>query len=337
MSKYTNDLGLSNAVAKAIMEINEEYDSCGWMSVTGLINPPRVHQLKKRHNDEITEDVADLIWSFFGHMGHLIAERNAGQNVLAEQRFVHEIDGKEISFKPDRLEKNVGSIPATWTLRDFKITSVYVLKDALKGFVKDEWEKQMNLYVYMLRKEGFTVSSIKLEIIARDWRKGESLHSYDYPKHQTAVVDVPIWSEEKQEAYLKERMKVHLEAESDSDEELSECTHEERWATHDEWAVVKKDSKPSGQTGLKKALKRAGHFRSNAEAEAFINAKIEKMKESKSKNPKPETLKKLEEAAEKERASLEVEFRKGTSKRCEDYCTAKPFCNQYREQINPAF
>lgn len=334
--KYTNNLGLSNAVAKAIIAFSSDYDKVGWKSVTTLIDSPRAQLLRERHDDEIVEDVSELIWSFFGNMGHLIAERHAGQDVIAEQRFVHTILGKEISLKPDRLEKDIGAVPITWTLRDFKVTSVWILKKAFKKEVKQEWERQMNMYACLLEILGFPISGIKLEIIGRDWRMSESRQSYDYPKTQACVLDVPIWTKEKQMAYMVERINLFKRCEGLPDNELPKCTADERWADPDRFAVVKKKSAKSKASGYKSAVQGGASFKSNSEAMAFIQ-KIRTPKIA-SKNPKPETVEKATKEAEKKADELEVEFRRGESKRCErGYCKAAPWCNQFREEIKPAF
>lgn len=334
--KYTNNLGLSNAVRDAIIAFAEDYDKVGWRSVTTLIDSPRAQLLVERHADEITEDVSDMIWMFIGNMGHLIAERSAGKNCIAEQRFIEEVAGKQISFKPDRLERDPNTVPQTWTLRDFKLTSVYILKAGLKGDVKVEWERQMNLYVYLLELAGFKVSEIKLEIIGRDWRFSESRLQYDYPKTQCGVVDVPVWTRQKQEDLIMERIKLYKEAELLSDDELPECSEDERWADPDRWAVVKKNSMKSKSTGYKRSLPKAAKFLSRTEAMKFIDD-MRKPKFT-AKKPKPETIAKAHEDAAKAIEAVEIEFRKGESKRCErGYCKAAPFCNQFKEKIKPIF
>jgi hypothetical protein len=336
--RYTNNRGLSNAIAKAIVAFNEDYDKVGWKSVTTLIDSPRAQLLRERHNDEITEDVSDLIWSFFGNMGHLIAERHPGRDVLAEQRFIHKVLGKEISLKPDRLEKDIGSVPITWTLRDFKITSVWVLKACMEGRIKEEWEKQMNLYVYLLEQLGFPISSIKLEVIGRDWRESERRQSpWNYPPTQADVFDVPIWSRKHQETYINERIKLYEQCEALADDDLPKCSMSERWADPDTWAVVKKSTTPSKQTGYRKALPKAGYFKSNTEAMNFIKAKRRPKVNPKIKS-KYSTVKKAVLKARADADDLMVEFRKAESRRCErGYCKAAPFCNQFKTEIKPVF
>ena len=63
--KYTNNTNISSSIADAVESFNEDYDSVGWQSVTSLIDAPRAKLLRERHSDKITEDVADLLWSFF--------------------------------------------------------------------------------------------------------------------------------------------------------------------------------------------------------------------------------------------------------------------------------
>jgi|TARA_R100000482_G_scaffold92851_1_gene38469 hypothetical protein len=310
--KYTNRTGISSCIADAIQSYNEDYDSVGWQSVTSLIDSPRAVLLKQRHGEKITEDVADLIWSFFGNMGHLIAERNASLGSMAERRFLLKYKDKEISFKPDLLERDPNEFNV-FELNDFKFTSVYVLKNALAGNPKIEWVRQMNFYVWSLKQLGYEVSKIKLHIIARDWRSSEALREHNYPPNQCGVVEVPIWSDEKIKNYIDERIELFKDAEQLSDRDLPFCSQEERWADPDRFAVVKKDGKVSKSSGYKTALPKASSFTDRSEAQLFIQGR-------------------------KDKDNLEIEYRKGESRRCaRGYCKAAPFCNQFKEQISPPF
>jgi len=311
MCKYTNKTGLSSSLYDAIVGFASEYDKVGWKSVTTLIDSPRAKLLTERHSDEIIEDVSDLLWIFFGNMAHLIAERNASPKAIAEQRFIEEVNGKQISFKPDLLLPNE-DIPGTWTLRDFKVTSVYALKSALNGNVKKEWTKQLNIYAYLLHLANIQVTAIKLEVIARDWRFTESLREHGYPAAQCAVIPVAMWSTAKTKEFLEERIRLFAECEELEDDDLPLCSEDERWADPDRWAVVKTNGKV-GVSGYKKALPRATSFRNRSEALIFM-------------------------AGRKDQDELEIEYRRGESRRCErGYCKAAPFCSQFRETIKPAF
>lgn len=311
MAKFTNRTGLSDSIAEAVKQFYNDYDKVGWKSVTSLIDSPRCQLLTERHSDKITEDVSDLLWSFFGNMGHLIAERNTDANSIAERRFIYKHEGKDISFKPDLLERDPHDYNS-FQLNDFKFTSVYVLKSAMQGNPKKEWVRQMNFYVWGLRKLGFNITKIKLHIIARDWRASEKLRDPMYPAQACGVVEVPIWDEEKADRYCTARINLHKESELLEDDKLPKCTEEERWADPNRWAVVKKSSKASTTTGYKKALPKA-LFLDRSEAQQFISER-------------------------KDKEELEVEFRKGESRRCSNgYCKAAQWCNQFKQDISPAF
>lgn len=304
--KYTNNTNISSSIADAIISFNSDYDNVGWQSVTSLIDSPRAKLLTARHDDKITEDVSNLLWSFFGNMGHLIAERNASLGSMPERRFILNHMGKEISFKPDLLERDPQNFNK-FHLNDFKFTSVYALKNALNGNPKIEWVKQMNVYVWALKRLGYIVSKIHLHIIARDWRASESQREQNYPPQQCGVVEVPIWEDKVVEEYINERIQLFIESEDKLDDDLPYCTDDERWADPDRFAVVKKTSKSSPITGYRKALPKAGHFLNRSEAQMFMQNR-------------------------KDKHELQIEFRRGESRRCQrGYCKAAPFCNQFKE------
>lgn len=312
MSKFTNITGLSDSIAKAIESFASEYDKVGWKSVTTLIDSPRCQLLTERYGDKVTEDVSDLLWSFFGNMGHLIAERNTDASSIAERRFIYKHKDKEISFKPDLLERDPEDFNS-FQLNDFKFTSVYILKSAVQGNPKIEWVRQMNFYVWCLKKLGFNITKIKLHIVARDWRLSELKREYNYPPQACAVVEVPIWTDTKAEEYCLSRINLYKDVEDLDDDELPKCSESERWADPNRWAVVKTNGKVSKNTGYKTALPKAGSFLTRSEAQYFI-------------------------VNRKDKDELEVEFRKGESRRCSNgYCKASAWCNQFKEEIASAF
>ena len=148
---------------------------------------------------------------------------------------------------------------------------------------------------------------------------------------------MPIWSRKRQESYINERIELYKKCETLADDDLPKCSMSERWADPDTWAVVKKSATPSKQTGYRKALPKAGYFRSNADAMNFSKAKRRPKINPKVKS-KYSTLKKAILKARADRDDLTFEFREAESRRCErGYCKAAPFCNQFREEIKPAF
>ena len=130
--KYQANVGLPNALysllTKDIHVTNADY------SVTELIAPPRIIQLRRRHDNEITVDPYDRIWLLFGKLVHGKLEDHAGFNSLSEERLHTVIGGIKVSGAPDLYEDE-----CIW---DYKTTSLYSVKDGLKP----EWEAQTNLY-----------------------------------------------------------------------------------------------------------------------------------------------------------------------------------------------
>ena len=80
---------------------------------------------------------------------------------------------------------------------------------------KPEWEKQLNCYAYLVRKnKERAVSKLQIVAILRDWSRRKAMTEKDYPKSQVIMVDVPLWEFEQQEAYLETRISISLTASS---------------------------------------------------------------------------------------------------------------------------
>jgi hypothetical protein len=296
--QLTNKHGLSQAWMNAVKADDEAYDKVGWRSVTNLISPVRASILRERHDEEVVEDVSDRIWALLGSACHYVLEKAADEDSLTEQRFTIEVLGKEISLKPDRVEVIPNTDPAEYHLKDLKITSVWsVILDT-----KIEWVTQTNIYAYALRTIGINVTRISMEVLMKDWQHKEAIRDKTYPQDKVAVVPIEVWTDEAVKELLEKRVRAFLEAEEMGDADLPECTEQERWARPDKFAITKK--------GAKRATKVCA---SRPEAERY-----------------------MEDKGYTE-STHEIVFRAGTSVRCEKYCSAKPFCNQYHENVNPEF
>lgn len=235
--QYTNTHDLPAPLVSAIKF--SDYDKVGHISVSGLIAPPRKRVLERRHDAEITEDVAEGIWRLIGSIGHKILERADTDNHLAEQRITTELHGWTISGKADLLGPDM-------TLSDYKFTSVYafLLDD------KAEWEQQINLYAWLYRHNGFEAKRGRIVAVLRDWSKPRAARETDYPQVGVIVKEIPLWSPEEQESFAGLRVRAHQQAEKLTDDELPECTDEETWKKPDIWAVKKKGNKRAMPGGL---------------------------------------------------------------------------------------
>lgn len=98
----TNRLGLPRSIENAVR--NDKYTrGDADISVTGLISPARKRALETRHANEISEDVAERIWSLMGQIAHGILDRADDERSLKELRLYIERHGWTISGQFDRL------------------------------------------------------------------------------------------------------------------------------------------------------------------------------------------------------------------------------------------
>ncbi len=305
--KFTNKDNLSPCWVEAAQF--DDYVKLGWRSVTGLINPVQVTILCERYDERIEVDVGDRLDMFQGNAMHALLARVADPKLNAiEEQFTIWVLDKEISLTPDRLTMN--DEDDTIILTDYKYTTVWKVK--FKSY--DDYERQVNMYGYACRLQDKKVTRLVMELFMKDWnlrdfeqeqisqeKKG---YSCDYPSTRAVSVPIRVWSDERCKTYLEARIKLYMEAETLPDNQLPECSPEDRWMKNEKWAVKK--------IGGKKA-KAGGVCDTEFEAKAFIAG------------------------IKKDRHLYEIEHREGQNTRCERYCSAKPFCHQYNTKLNPAF
>lgn len=221
--KITNKLGLPQPLVDAVK--NDGYSKGDAdISATGLLKPPRIAALEALYVGELSEDASDRIWSLFGQAMHTVLER-ANTDAIAERRLSVKVLEWTIS----------GSMDAYYDhglLQDYKFVTVYKFKD---GGVPKEYEQQLNIYAYILRKHGHAIERLQIVGILRDWSKLEASRDPSYPQSQVVVRDVPLWPAEIAEKFVEARVRVHQEARK----ELPLCSAEDRWEKPTKWAVMK--------------------------------------------------------------------------------------------------
>lgn len=285
--KLTNKLNLPDAIVRAVT--NDSYTPGNSdISVTTLISPPRIRVLRRRHWDELEEDVADRIWALMGQVGHSILER-ADDAAITERRLYATVAGYRIGGQIDRIEPD--------TVIDYKFTSRWTAADG----IKPEWEAQANIYRYLCRVNGLDAPRGQIVAIYRDWSKLQAARDASYPQQQVEVFDVAAWDHERTERYIMLRLAQHTRAEN----ELPDCTAEERWAKPDTWAVCRTDRK--------RALR---VLDSEGKAHAWACSNDYTLKDG--------TLK----------SKVYIEHRPGESTRCQHYCAVAPFCEQWASDPN---
>jgi hypothetical protein len=208
------------------------------ISVTTLIDAPRVNILRQQERDKIEVDAVDMIWPLLGTaVHHMLETSDPKGNVTMEERLFVNINGWTVSGQIDHQEEIGGMIH----ISDYKVTSVW---SVIYG--KEDWVRQLNCYAQLVRMaKGRDVRSVRIVAILRDWQRREAQFKPDYPQSPVVSVDIPLWPEAEAMAYMQDRVTMHQEAQAawDTQEAVVECSDEERWTKPDTWAVVKKGAK----------------------------------------------------------------------------------------------
>ena len=281
--RYTNEMNLPQLYWDAI--VNDDYDgpvaNCTSLSVSGINQPVKQRILQLRHYDDIVEDISDRIWSMFGNSQHYLLSKTKSDGIV-EKRFKWKISDTNISGKIDLLENGV--------LSDHKTTSVWHIIHNSDNFL--DWQKSLNCYYFILKKNGIDIKKLQIIALLRDWSKNKAKIDKEYPQHQCLVIPIEIWPEEKQEEYIMEKITEHEKYLTYEDDEIPECSPEERWANPTTFAVKKK--------GAQKALR---VLKTVEEAVKYMENK-------------PGTW---------------IEERKGVDNKCTGYCNVCQWCNYYNK------
>lgn len=230
--RYTNKYQLPEAVYYALTRDTYNKGNAHY-SVTEMLNPPQIVQLKRRYDSELEEDVMDNVWSLLGKAAHHILENHAPEDSLSEERLSVTILDRVLSGQTDNYHNGV--------ISDYKITSAYTL---VYGSRIHEWEAQLNSYAYIFRQHGHEVKQLQAIAILRDWSKHKAkADPKTYPQNPIVVIPLNLWTEEEQELFLTAQLKDHIFNEELPDNELKWCLAEEMWEQPTKYAVMKEGRK----------------------------------------------------------------------------------------------
>lgn len=250
---YTNKLNLPEPFLRAA-ENGSYSKGLALYSVTELIDPPRYGALRRLYKDIIVEDVADQIEALMGTMFHQMLEKAGAPTTQAilEERLYAQYNGVTISGAMDHT--------ILWDngcLDDYKATKVYAVRSATT-YGKPEWTAQLNVYRLLRALHGQTIEKLRIIAWMKDWSIALATASAqkedgDYPAHAILPIEIEVWPLEQAEAYVKERIRLHLEADrwanANTPDENGEfppeprCTDEERWRNPIRWACMKEGRK----------------------------------------------------------------------------------------------
>lgn len=281
--KITNKFGLPEAFVSAVSK-DYEYKPKRY-SVTTLLQPLRVTLLKRRHDEDLEEDCADSTYRLLGTAVHRVLEdAKSGDMDFSEEKLVIDVgDGYALSGIFDVYQAD------EFRVCDYKTTSVTKIA---RNDTHDYWIQTL-CYAYMLRKNGFECDKGRIIAIMRDWMQSKALYDKEYPQCPVEVIDFFFKDEDFVyiENWINERFGLIKQLELLEDDELPECTDEEKFKSPDSFAVKKK--------GRKTAMR-------------VLNSM------------------ELAEQWMQENGGDFVEQRKGEPIRCQRYCNCNKFCKYYK-------
>jgi hypothetical protein len=255
--RITNRLGLPEPIVEAVK--NDPYTKGNAeFSATELIDPPQLRMLLREHGDSLEEDVSDRLWALYGQLGHSILERSG---MLAKSVQIGDGGTMYVSYDLEKRffatarkrivsgQMDVINYPDTGrTISDWKFTSAFSAKYGLR----DSWEKQLNIYAWLLRENGIAPQAAEIVTIYRDWTEWEARKNKSWYPPPVKRWNVPLWEAAEATKYVESRVDSHLG-------EIVPCTPDERWCKS-LWRVENETGKG-----------RKGGFKTRKEAEEYGN------------------------------------------------------------------
>ena len=295
--RITNKFSLPEPYYKSCLKDNHPRFDWDTFSVTELMKGTKEIILTRRHWDELEQDCADMVWAVFGTAVHSIMEGHESENEIAEERISMLVPCDEYGIR-----KVSGGFDLyngdTKIITDYKTTGVFSYQMKLQEGNESDWAKQLRVYWLILQKAGFPVKGVRNTVFLKDWSKTQARRDPSYPQKPIVNIDYdfgPVFRSDvaaEMMADLSAKIQEILYYKDKPEEEIPDCTAEERWERGEEWAVMKK--------GRKSAVKL---HTSEFSAEQHL-----------SELP----------------SGHYIEHRPGVSVKCEDYCTCASKCSFYK-------
>ena len=228
--EFTNNRNLPDWVAKGLSYSNYNRDGIKFdISATKLIDSPQISAFWKSHGSGVIEDVSDRVWSAFGTAVHSVWEdaNSSNPDVIMEKRYRHEYSGKIVAGQIDCYEIS------TCTISDIKTCGAFKVVKGDYG----SWENQLNVCAALMRHNGYPVEHLTITAIIKDWSAMKSKTDADYPDSPIQIIKIPLWTFEKQDQYIEDRIKAHF------DESQKSCSDADRWIRPGKYAVMRKGKK----------------------------------------------------------------------------------------------
>ena len=176
---------------------------------------------------------------------------------------------------------------------DYKTCSFWKIK--FEDFA--DWRKQGLIYSALMNLNQFKIKKCRFIAMIKDWSATEAGRDLSYPQSPVFIYEFNVNQDDIVEivAEIYKKIADIKENEKLPDDDIPPCSESERWATPDKWAVMK--------TGRKSAVRVLDSEQEAAELCAKLGT------------------------------GHYVEYRRGESKKCKNYCICKDFCNFYKNNV----
>jgi hypothetical protein len=338
--ELTNKFGLPETLVSALKA--DPYQAVGDISVTTLIDSPRIRMLKRHNQGKIEEDVSNMLWALMGSAVHTVLERANINNVRKQafltvletlneeakgytgeyievfqdvakklikmmERFFPEVEGRYIFETRLSYEFEGKILSGQFDLYDKIEKCLYDYKlTSVYNYINPEsrkkWAAQTNIYAFMLRNEGYEVDKIKVVAIFRDWSRSKAA-LYGGNYPVHQFMTIPIIVAGQQR--MEEWIQTRMKLHFEAEKEAAITGTFPLCNGEDRWATS--DQYAVIANGMRKALR---VFDTEDMAKQYIlKEKYKHLKE------------------------LYIEHRPGKSIRCDYYCPVREVCDQ-RKEIN---
>ena len=344
--KLTNNRDLPAIFARAA----DPYKRVGDVSATGLLDPVQKTVITRRFWDQVEEDVSNRLWAIFGRAVHSLFEESERSNahavlgtaieilantiatggvstdetqqvidaynslpVIEERVAIHIIghkvkaisieeatrltdqphEGLIVSGCADHIDR------ARRHIDDIKVTKTWAHKF---GAHLPKWTEQLSIYQFLYGINGILIETASVLEMLRDWSEHELGRQQDYPEFDVYEIPIDLLPEDETYALIRERGERILELIDAPLEELPPCTDEDRWADPPAFAVF-------GKKDAKRATKL---FRVERGEDPHVQYEL------------------ACDLRNKKGGTSYVEERPARNKRCEKWCSAAPFCLQWK-------
>lgn len=189
------------------------------------------------------QDCSELIWALFGTAFHSILENSKEEDSQFKEEYLKqdlsiicdELKGYFLSGKADLIDI------ATKTIIDYKTTSTFKI---LKKDYKD-YRLQLLIYAWLFKQLGFEINKGEIVALLRDWQKSKAKFDKNYPQFQVQKLQFKFSKKDFKEIeeFIKQKFLELKKYENVADDELPECTDEDKWASPRQYKIYKKGNK----------------------------------------------------------------------------------------------